>query len=174
MSFEFDFKVYSAAEREQIKKAASLIAEERRTGLIISGSYGCGKTSLARHMCPNAPLVPLTRRDGVYQLTSGYADLTAQSFVSEPVVILDDLGNERPCNEYGNVSETVGDFILERHEYRQRHYDEAGFVSILIITTNLTVNEINERYGGRVVSRLKDLCIPLRLAGKDLRQWRKL
>ena len=41
----------------------------------------------------------------------------------------------------------------------------------LIVTTNLTTAELDARYGGRVLSRLKDLCVPLRLNGCDKRKW---
>ena len=43
----------------------------------------------------------------------------------------------------------------------------------LFVTTNLTGEELAERYTVRLTSRLKDLTIPLHLTGGDKRQWTK-
>ena len=41
----------------------------------------------------------------------------------------------------------------------------------LFVTTNLTGEELAERYTARLTSRLKELCIPLHLKGADKRKW---
>ena len=57
-----------------------------------------------------------------------------------------------------------GDFIVTWHELHRTG-------TRLVVTTNLTTAELDARYGGRVLSRLKDLCVPLRLNGGDKRKW---
>jgi DNA replication protein DnaC len=37
------------------------------------------------------------------------------------------------------------------------------------ISTNLNMNELKEKYGERIVSRLKEMCIPLTIKGEDKR-----
>ena len=72
------------------------------------------------------------------------------------------IGAERTVNEYGVRIEAAGDFIVNYHAYGAKR---------LFITTNLSAPEIDARYGGRVLSRLKDLCVPVRFTGKDKRTW---
>jgi len=77
-------------------------------------------------------------------------------------VVLDDLGAECPRNEYGVKRDMVGEYIAAHHLRGNGR---------LFITTNLTAEQIYERYGGRVADRLKELCVPLAFKGKSKRQW---
>ena len=75
-----------------------------------------------------------------------------------------DFGAENPVSDYGVRLERAGDFIVTWHELHRTG-------TRLVVTTNLTTAELDARYGGRVLSRLKDLCVPLRLNGGDKRKW---
>ena len=75
-----------------------------------------------------------------------------------------DLGAENPVSDYGVRLERAGDFVVTWHELHRTG-------TRLVVTTNLTTSELDARYGGRVFSRLKDLCVPLRLNGGDKRTW---
>ena len=77
-------------------------------------------------------------------------------------VILDDLGAENIKNEYGVKRDIVGEFICRYHTKGKGR---------LFITTNLRGPELLDRYGGRVVDRLKQLCVPFHMKGKSKRQW---
>ena len=76
--------------------------------------------------------------------------------------MLDDIGAESPVNDFGVRKEPVGEFLMA--------YYARGRGRILA-TTNLDYGKFAERYGARVASRLKTLFVPLRLLGKDKRQW---
>lgn len=82
-------------------------------------------------------------------------------------VILDDIGVEDIIHEYGNVIDVVGDFI------QMYHLNGRG---MFVATTNLHatrvdgVDGINEKYGGRVLSRLLEMCVVLKLSGQDKRE----
>ena len=149
--------------------AALLAIEETlRTGrgLVVSGEYGVGKTSLAAIVAKAyAPVfkVRLAVPSDRERLLASWQEYWAVNPYAQSVW-LDDLGAEPSVNAYGVRSETAGDFIVTWHEL-------ATDGVRLLVTTNLTTAEIDARYGGRVLSRLKDLCVPLRLAGKDKRQW---
>lgn len=140
---------------------------ETGLGLIVSGEYGVGKSTLATLVARGfrSPVfkVNLAVVDELRKLTRSYLEFNCEEPWTK-TVLLDDLGAEHPVNEYGVRLETAGDFIVKYHALR-----EPG--SRLIITTNLTTSELDERYGGRVLSRLKDLCVPLRLEGGDKRRW---
>ena len=140
---------------------------ETGKGLIVSGGYGAGKTSFCEVLCE--VLKPYVRRFNLAlepeleKLTPEYQEYFAFNPFEEHV-FLDDLGSEKTVNEYGIRSEIAADFISKYHYLKNPERR-------LIISTNLTTAELDERYGGRVLSRLKDLCVPLRFTGKDKRQW---
>ena len=135
-------------------------------GIIIAGEYGVGKTCLANAIVQifgrgNFRIQSMNDPKDVDFLSEESIEFWAD-VVYERGVMLDDLGSEKPVNNFGVMQEVIGEFIVSYHEKGR---------GILIITTNLNAQELDGRYGGRVLSRLKDKCIPLRLKGKDKRQW---
>ena len=135
-------------------------------GIVIAGEYGVGKTALAKIIAKGFRIgfaVRLAVPSDREKLTPWWRELYAEDPFGQGV-FLDDLGAEPLTNEYGVKYELAGDFIVE---YHARATDSTR----LVVTTNLTTGELDARYGGRVLSRLKDLCVPLRLSGKDKRQW---
>ena len=155
-----DFNGYVSA----VAKAMSL----PRHGVIVSGEYGCGKTSamnvLLSHPYWTAPSVfDLNNPDDVAKLN--YADHPVAMdyiFNTSNAVLLDDLGAESVVNEYGVKRDYVSEFISRIHLNKNIR---------LFITTNLRGDELAERYSGRIVSRLKDLCVPYKFVGTDKREW---
>ena len=74
-------------------------------------------------------------------------------------MVIDDLGAERVLNNV--TAQNLYTIISERQE-RKKPY---------MITTNLSLEEIGERYGDRLFSRLSSkFNVPLELKGKDLRK----
>ena len=136
-------------------------------GIIVTGEYGVGKTQLARAIIANMtrPPVCVTLTDTVDTDKLSKEWIRNYRLYSRSV-FLDDLGAEKPTNEYGVITDPAADFIVNYHA----HWNGA---SLIIITTNLTTDEIDARYGGRVLSRLKDLCVPLHLTGEDKRKWER-
>ena len=136
-------------------------------GLIVSGEYGVGKSALAaiaaRAFGGEVFKVRLAIPDDLDRLTRPWQEYYAENPYSQSVW-LDDLGAENPANDFGIRLERAGDFIVSWYELH-------GPGTRLVVTTNLTTSELDARYGGRVFSRLKDLCVPLRLNGGDKRTW---
>ena len=138
----------------------------RGIGLVVSGEYGSGKTALVNALVQayGEPFrVRLALPADLQRLRPDWQEYWAANPYGQNV-FLDDLGAEPMTNEYGVRLEAAGDFIVSWHELARPGRR-------LFVTTNLTTAEIDERYGGRVLSRLKDLCVPLRLAGPDKRKW---
>ena len=138
----------------------------RLPGLIVAGKYGVGKTCLVEAITQALSLptteVNLANPDDLEMLDSRWMVHCSRNLY-ERNVILDDLGAESAVSEYGVRKEPVADFIIRYHLIGRKR---------LFITTNLNTEEIDARYGGRLLSRLKDLCVPLRLSGNDKRQWK--
>jgi len=141
--------------------SSMLTANEKKIGLIISGDYGCGKTSFVIASGLVSRKIDCTIPEKVDCLKfSDYPDYVND--LMERNVLLDDIGAECLQNDYGIKRDLVGDFICRYHLYGKGR---------LFITTNLRGEELLDRYGGRVLSRLKDLCYPVRFTGKDKRKW---
>ena len=142
-------------------------ASANRRGLFVSGPAGCGKTALVRALAASS------RRRGEWVRLGDVADadrLDARAWpnwnrdVLGVSVILDDLGAESLMNDFGERRELAGEFIVRYHRGGRRR---------LYVTTNLTAEQMYNRYGPRVCSRIMELTFPLVLNGADKRCWTK-
>ena len=132
-------------------------------GLIVSGEYGCGKTSLVSTWRGRQNMFDMNNREHRNMLDpSQYPETYPLLFAQD--VFIDDLGAELRSHYGENDYSEARDFICEYHARKARG-------ARLFVTTNLRMRELLDRYGGRLVDRLKDLCVPLRLCGKSKREW---
>lgn len=90
-------------------------------------------------------------------------EMLRRSFDGEPVrlplghlLVLDDLGAEK-ASEW--TVQELNRIVDER--YRQ--------CAPLLVTSNLSGKEMRERLGDRLVSRLAEMCVPVRIEGSDRR-----
>mgnify|MGYP002350638330 CR=1 FL=1 len=75
-------------------------------------------------------------------------------------IILDDLGAEmKERSEQGWISELLFEIVQTRYERELP----------TIITTNLTLGELSQRYGERTASRLYEMCVVTWAEGFDFR-----
>jgi len=130
-------------------------------GILLSGPVGCGKTSLLNIMkyltpVPHKFSVKPCRdisfefiKDG-YEVIHRYAN--GKLYTSEPkIYCFDDLGVENNLKYYGNECNVMAEVLLSRYDI---------FITKRIpthITTNLSASEIEQHYGIRVRSRLREI-----------------
>jgi len=130
-----------------------------RSALVLSGGRGCGKTVAAAWRAlsdpPNALFrfcdAPRAARIGRY--SSGWAEL-----VDAPALCLDDLGAE-----YLDAKES---FVADVSELVNAYYASRRR---LIVTTNLSGDELAERYGARVLDRLMECAEWVGIGGGSMR-----
>jgi DNA replication protein DnaC len=131
-----------------------------RKGILLSGPIGCGKTSLMTLIklflpAENQYIVKSCRDISFEFIQDGYSVIrkySTLSFLKEKprVYCFDDLGTENNLKYYGNDCNIMGEIMLSR-------YDQ--FISkrmLSHITTNLNSDEIEDMYGTRVRSRLRE------------------
>jgi len=188
------FEIYHEADRtlaEALLTARRFVDEypagTAGKGLLFTGSMGVGKTHLAVGV-----LHRLIRERGVKGLFCDYRELlksiqnsynadvrTTELDLLKPVfaaevLVLDDLGAQKP-NEW--VWDTVALILNTRYNDRQTtiittNYDDLPSASSRINEFERAAREptLGDRIGDRMLSRLAEMCIRVKMAGKDCRQ----
>ncbi|MBD0831515.1 P-loop NTPase family protein [Aestuariibaculum sediminum] len=123
-------------------------------GILLSGPVGCGKTTLMkllRTIVPHQkPYKIIPSRNVVFGFNHlGYK--TIEDYGDSHYLCFDDLGIEPLGRHYGKDCNVMGEVILSRYELFLQHKIKTH------ITTNLNAQELEERYGSRVRSRMREL-----------------
>lgn len=137
-----------------------------RKGIMLSGTIGCGKTSLMllmKYFNNSMQHIYLVKpcRDVAFEfIQQGYEVIQRygkQSFYrngSNTIpkhICFDDLGIENNIKYYGNECNVMAEILLSRYDC---------FISsnlITHLTTNLSASEIETMYGNRVRSRMREM-----------------
>ena len=123
-------------------------------GILLSGPVGCGKTSLMkllRHIVPHhKPYEVIPARNITFAFNNtGYK--TIQEYGNSSFYCFDDLGVETTGRHFGKDCNVMGEILLSRYDlFLQRKIRTHA-------TTNLNAQELEERYGTRVRSRMRQL-----------------
>ncbi|MDT0687353.1 ATPase [Salegentibacter sp. F188] len=159
------FKIYEE-DRDIILKLSSYFIKDKKScqksgidvekGLLLSGPVGCGKTSLMkllRHLVPlQRPYEMIPCRNVVFSFNHlGYK--TIEDYENNKLFCFDDLGVEPPGRFYGKDCNVMGEVLLSRHELFLQTNQKVKTHA----TTNLNAEELEERYGNRVRSRMREL-----------------
>ena len=188
------FEIYHEADRslsDALTTARRFVEEypvgTAGKGLLFVGSMGVGKTHLAVGV-----LQRLVRERGVKGLFCDYRELlkniqnsynpevkTTELELLQPVfaaevLVLDDLGAQKP-NEW--VQDTVALILNTRYNDRQTTIITTNYADLPAAAGVLSDPEraarepsLGDRIGDRMLSRLAEMCIRIRMSGKDCRQ----
>lgn len=142
---------------------------EDQFGFVLMGKAGVGKTyaltALMNKVLEDCHKYDVRLSDFVAYYPVGYLLFKLRSHRDPPefdtcvntkFLFLDDLGAENTTDFAREHFFTIIDLRCQKK-----------FPTF--ITTNLTFNELKEKYGERVVSRLKEMCLPLSIKGDDRR-----
>lgn len=140
---------------------AKRLGIELHKGILLSGPIGCGKTSLMNLMRfvppPERNHIMKPCRDVSFEfIQDGYEIIWRYSRMSfnnghPKVYCFDDLGTEQNLKYFGNECNVLGEILLSRYEY----FSSQKMITHL--TTNLSAVEIENSYGNRIRSRLREM-----------------
>src|SRR5688572_28740581 len=148
-------------------------------GIFIAGNFGVGKTWLMSLFRKNQRQVfHLHNAKKIANIFESDGEEGVDTFITPPKnaandasvffhkvsgLCIDDLGTEDIKTHYGNRKNVVGDLIELRYS--------KGHTGILLhATTNFTVKQIEEFYGGRITSRMREIFNWVVIDGKDRRK----
>lgn len=142
-------------------RSALKLGIDLNKGIMLSGPIGCGKTSLMHLIKPflysKYDYKMVTTRYVSFEFAkSGYDSLTQYTLKAPQqkrltAYCFDDLGVEKQIKHFGNDCNVMAEILISRYE----HFIENN--TITHITTNLSASEIENAYGNRVRSRLRQM-----------------
>lgn len=152
-------------QKDQFESLLDYFTGESEKGLLLYGGVGCGKTTLMRvfEWNPKASYAVkecteiaqlFSRKEGGYEAIrplKGIMHGQRNDFnQTEYGICFDDLGEEKNQKHFGNEANVMEEIILAR-------YINRDLWNKTHITTNLTPEKIEEIYGSRVRSRMREM-----------------
>jgi hypothetical protein len=130
-------------------------------GILVSGSIGCGKTSLMNLVRPFAyhPFeykIKTCREVSFEFAKNGFEAINCYTLKQANQSKLtgycfDDLGAEQQIKHFGNDCNVMAEVLISRYEQFVENK------SVTHITTNLSASEIENNYGNRLRSRMRQM-----------------
>lgn len=171
--FTCDEKFVEAATKMGVNNASL------KKGLLLCGNYGTGKTwmmSLFRknnrqvyHLEAAKPIAKAFHKDGEEAIQKYYNKVKNSFFDPSHMyqeysgLCIDDIGREDIKNNYGNKTNVIGDIMEER-------YRNGCMGELFHATTNLTVPQLEQFYGGMLVDRFRKHLNLIELGGPSRRK----
>ena len=123
-------------------------------GILLTGPIGCGKTSLMsliRHILPKERQYQMHSARNISFEYQKDGHQVIENYNKTKSFCFDDLGIEQSLKHYGNNCNILGEILLSRYDLWISHK------AITHATTNLNAIELEEWYGNRVRSRMRQL-----------------
>ena len=147
VSFSYKNKSGETVTYYPYREVADWLSDNKGRGLLLYGSCGLGKTMLARYVIPQILFHYNTPRKitHTYSITELNDEQKLNEALGFNILSVDDVGVEENMVVYGKRRNPF-DEIMDAVEKQGK---------LIIITTNLTQKELTERYGTRVMDRIK-------------------
>ena len=139
-------------------KVAQWLSDNQGKGLFLFGNCGRGKSLLCRYA------IPIILMECCRKIVSVYDTQEMNSAIDEvlrrKIVSLDDIGTEELSVKYGERRMAFAE-IMDMAEKNG---------NLVIVSTNLGSDKLRERYGDRVLERIKSTTARIVFEGKSLRK----
>ena len=147
--------------REELQTFINRWKETSKTkGILLMGLPGVGKTTILKNLLYNDTECISTDELVIRYMHQGIEGVSMNGQLHVPQKLIDDLGTEALSTHFGNKVDLIGMLIQDLYAKRiPKHF-----------TTNLNMEELTERYGPRVVDRLKEMCYIIVLEDTSFRK----
>lgn len=149
----------SAVWQEEYRPVVDWLSDNKGKGLLLSGNCGTGKTLICSRIIP-VLLYSGCNRLMCIQCHSVELGRRLKEMMLQKIVVIDDVGSESLYQEYGNKHYAFNELV--------DNAERKG--NMLIVTTNLCINDLTAKYGERTIDRLRGLTKLVTFTGKSLRK----
>ncbi len=147
------------------KKESAKLNLDLKKGILLAGPIGTGKSTLMalikyflqpgkRYQIKSTRDITFEFENEGYKVINRYSKNPINLSYTNPVsniFCFDDLGVEQPQKHFGNECNVMAEILLSRYDL----FISKGIPTHL--TTNLSASEIEEKYGNRVRSRMREM-----------------
>ena len=138
---------------------ADWLTDNKGKGLLMVGGTGTGKSFMGDYVIPTMLRYGTGQRLGCESITMDRLQNEYDIIKQMGIIYLDDVGNESKTSDYGNRHDRFAELVENAIRTNK----------ILVVSTNLTVNELKERYNERIIDRLRDITVGVSFTGESLR-----
>lgn len=140
------------------EEVAEWAADNKGRGLLLHGNCGLGKSLLATKIIPRLAHWAQKKLFTIYDAQD--INKRVDECKMDCMAVLDDIGQESEINEYGNKRMAFPEIVNNAEIYGH----------ILVITTNLDMDALLEKYGDRTLDRLVAITKFVKFEGKSFRR----
>ena len=144
--------------KPEYNEVSDWLANTKGRGLFMYGNCGLGKSLLGRFVIPAILLKYCRKVVSVYSM--GEVNKNIDEVLTRPIISIDDVGTEDIANSYGNRRSAFSE-IMDEVEKKGK---------LIIISTNLSMPELIEKYGTRVMERIISTTKRVQFEGESLRR----
>lgn len=134
------------------------MTDNKGKGLLMFGGCGLGKSVIGMYILPI--LIKDVHKKVVNIFSAQELNKKIDEILKLHIVYVDDIGTEDNLNSYGNKRVPFAE-LCDAAEKKGK---------LLILTTNLSIDELTQRYGDRVVDRLIATTKAVPFTGDSLRK----
>lgn len=139
-------------------RVAEWLANNQGRGLFLYGNCGRGKSILCRYVIPAILLKYMRKVVSVYDVQDMNKDI--DQVLSKHIISLDDIGTEEISMKFGEKRLAFAEVMDAAEKYGK----------LVIVSTNLSIEELKKRYGDRVVDRIISTMFRVPFNGESLRK----
>lgn len=126
-------------------------------GLLLAGGCGLGKSVIGMRVIPL--LIYWQHRKIVSIYDARQLNQKIDEILAKHIIYIDDIGVESMVNSYGNKRIPFAE-LCDAAEKQGK---------LLMLSTNLSMTELEEKYGSRTIDRLRAITTPIVFRGSSLR-----
>lgn len=134
------------------------MTDNKGKGLLMFGGCGLGKSVIGMYILPF--LIKDVHKKVVNIFSAQELNQKIDEILKLHIIYIDDIGTEDNLNSYGNKRMPFAE-LCDAAEKKGK---------LLILTTNLSIDELTQRYGDRVVDRLIATTKAVPFIGDSLRK----